>query len=64
MKEKLRELAEKHQIPETLLIEAIQLEKEKVILQNRRMAPVLVQMIERYADSAEHLQVKERDYDA
>jgi hypothetical protein len=29
------------------------LEKEKVILQNRRMAPVLVQMIERYADSTE-----------
>lgn len=51
MEEKLRELAAKYQIPEGLLTEAIQCEKEKVVLQNRRMAPVLVQMVERYADS-------------
>ncbi|MEG4944572.1 hypothetical protein [Microcoleus sp. F4-D5] len=51
MEEKLRELAAKYKIPEKLLRDAIQREQEKVVLQNRRMAPVLVEMIERYADS-------------
>jgi hypothetical protein len=51
MEEKLRELAAKYKIPEQLLRDAIQREREKVVLQNRRMAPVLVEMIERYADS-------------
>lgn len=50
MEEKLQELVAKYKIPEKLLKEAIQQEKEKVVLQNRRMAPVLVAMIERYAD--------------
>lgn len=51
MEEKIRELAAKYQIPESLLIEAIRREKEKVVLQNRRMVPVLVQMIEQYTNS-------------
>ena len=51
MEEKLRELAAKYKIPEQLLRDAIQREPEKIVLQNRRMAPVLVEMIERYADS-------------
>jgi hypothetical protein len=50
MEEKLQELVAKYKIPEKLLKEAIQQEKEKVVLQKRRMAPVLVAMIERYAD--------------
>lgn len=53
MEEKLQELANKYEIPKKLLTDAIQQEKEKVVLQNRRMAPILVQMIERYADSSE-----------
>lgn len=53
MKDKLRELAVKYEIPEELLRKAIQLEKEKVVLQNRRMVPVLVEMIERHADLPE-----------
>lgn len=63
MENKLRELAVKYQIPEALLREAIAIEKEKVILQNRRMAPVLVQMIERYAQSPESA-MEEGDYGA
>lgn len=51
MEEKLRELAAKYKIPEQLLRDAIQRERERIVLQNRRMAPVLVEMIERYADS-------------
>lgn len=53
MEEKLQELAAKYQIPKGLLKEAIQREKEKVVLQNRKMVPVLTDMIERYADSLE-----------
>lgn len=51
MEEKLKELAKKYDIPLKLLKEAIEKEKEKVILKNRRMAPILEEMIERYADS-------------
>ena len=53
MEEKLQELAAKYQIPKGLLKEAIQREKEKVVLQNRKLVPVLTDMIERYADSLE-----------
>ncbi len=51
MEEKLRELAEKYEIPLGLLQEAIAMEKEKVIFQKRMMGPKLVELIERYADS-------------
>lgn len=61
MEEKLRELSIKHEIPEQLLKEAIKQEKEKVVLQNRRMAPILVQMIERYADSLDP-SMEDKDY--
>ncbi|MCT7967291.1 hypothetical protein NG799_13185 [Laspinema sp. D1] len=53
MEEKLQELAEKYEIPLSLLKEAIEKEKEKIILQNRKMSPILVEMIERYTDSPE-----------
>lgn len=61
MEEKIRELAAKYQIPESFLKEAIQLEKEKVVYQNRRMVPILVQMVERYAESLNSL-VEDGDY--
>ncbi|MCT7964119.1 hypothetical protein NG791_25915 [Laspinema sp. D1] len=53
MEEKLQELADKYEIPLSLLKEAIEKEKEKIILQNRKMSPILVEMIERYTDSPE-----------
>ena len=53
MEEKLQELADKYEIPLSLLKEAIKKEKEKIILQNRKMSPILVEMIERYTDSPE-----------
>lgn len=60
MEEKLRELAAKHQIPEPLLLEAIQEEKKKIVLQNRKMVPILMNMIERYASSID-ASIEERD---
>jgi hypothetical protein len=51
MDEKIKELAAKHAIPEKLLHEAIQIEREKVILKNRRLAPVLVELVERFSTS-------------
>lgn len=53
MEEKLQELAEKYEIPLSLLKDAIEKEKEKIILQNRKMGPILVDLIERYTDSYE-----------
>jgi hypothetical protein len=52
MEKKLRELARKYEIPLELLQEAIAMEKEKVILQNRMMGSKLVELIEGYADSS------------
>ncbi len=52
MQDKLQELAEKYDIPEELLHKAIALEKEKLVLQNRRLAPRLVELIERYSASS------------
>jgi glutamine synthetase type III len=51
MDEKIKELAAKYEIPEELLHEAIQIEREKVILKNRRLAPALVQLVERFSTS-------------
>lgn len=51
MEEKLRELADKYEIPLELLQDAIAMEKEKVILQKRNMGTKLGKLIERYADS-------------
>lgn len=51
MDEKIRELAAKYAIPEKLLHDAIQVEREKVILKNRRLAPVLVELVERFSTS-------------
>ncbi len=49
MDEKIKELAAKYEIPEQLLHEAIQVEREKVILKNRRLAPILVELVERFS---------------
>lgn len=51
MEEKIKELAAKYEIPEKLLHEAIRLEREKVILKNRRLAPALVELVERFSTS-------------
>jgi hypothetical protein len=52
MDEKIKELAKDHKIPEGLLKDAIAAEKEKVVLQNRRMSPILIRLIEQYAESS------------
>jgi hypothetical protein len=49
MDEKIKELAAKYTIPEQLLHEAIRVEREKIILKNRRLAPVLVELVERFS---------------
>lgn len=49
LNQKIQELAEKYEIPVDLLKGAIALEREKVVLQNRRLAPKLLDMVERYA---------------
>lgn len=46
---KIRELADKYEIPEDMLRGAIALEQGKVVLKNRRLAPKLLDMVERYA---------------
>jgi len=46
---KIRELADKYEIPEDMLRGTIALEQEKVVLKNRRLAPKLLDMVERYA---------------
>jgi hypothetical protein len=53
MDEKIKELAAKYNIPEELFKEAMRLEKEKVNLENRRLVPKLVELIERYTDSSQ-----------
>lgn len=50
---KIKELAAKYNIPEQLLKEAMELEKEKVNLNNRRLVPKLTELIERYTDSSD-----------
>lgn len=49
LKQKIQELAEEYKIPEDMLQGAIQLEQDKVVLKNRRLAPKLLDMVERYA---------------
>lgn len=45
---KIQELCTKYQISEELLREAIALEKEKMMLHNRRLTPKLIELIEKY----------------
>lgn len=49
MKEKIKELAKDYSIPEELFRKAIQMEKDRVILQNRRLVPEIKKLIEKYA---------------
>lgn len=49
LSQKIQELSSKYEIPEAMLRGAIELEKEKVVLKNRRLAPKLLDMVERYA---------------
>jgi hypothetical protein len=51
MEEKIKELAQKYNIPEDLLKEAIQMEKEKVVLKNRQLVPKIIQLIEKYSEA-------------
>ncbi|MBE9262367.1 hypothetical protein IQ224_09165 [Microcystis sp. LEGE 00066] len=48
---KIEELAQKHDIPPQLLKEAMALEVAKITLQNRRLSPKIVELIEKYTDS-------------
>jgi hypothetical protein len=52
IEEKIKELARKYKIPEKLFIEAMKLENGKDTLQNRRIAPKIVALIEKYTDSS------------
>lgn len=49
LSQKIQELASQYEIPEAMLQGAIELEKDKVVLKNRRLAPKLLDMVERYA---------------
>ncbi len=51
MKEKIKELAKKYQIPVDLLEEVLAMEKDKITASNRRLVPKLVEAIERYSES-------------
>lgn len=49
MEQKIKELAEKYQIPEGLLRDAIQEEERTVVLQRRMLVPKFVTMIKKYS---------------
>jgi hypothetical protein len=49
---KIKELAEKYEIPPQLLKDAMALEVEKITLQNRKTVPKIVELIEKYTDSS------------
>lgn len=51
MEEKIKQLSQKYNIPEGLLKEAIQMEKEKVVLKNRQLVPKIIQLIEKYSEA-------------
>ncbi len=48
---KIKELAQKYEIPPQLLKEAMALEVEKITLKNRQLSPKIVKLIEKYTDS-------------
>lgn len=50
MDEKIKELAKNYNIPEGLIKEAIQMEKEKVVFKNRKLVPKLIELIEKYVE--------------
>lgn len=50
---KIKELAQKYEIPPQLLEDAMALEVEKITLKNRRLSPKIVQLIEKYTDSSQ-----------
>ncbi len=52
MEEKMKELAAKYDIPKELLKDAMDMEQQKLTLNNRRLVPVLISLIERYADTS------------
>ena len=52
MEEKIKELAKKYNIPEGLIKEAIQMEKEQIVFKDnrRRLMSKLEQIIVKYSD--------------
>ena len=50
MDKKLRAVAERHGIPLELLVDTISLERERVVLQKRRLVPVIIDLVERCAE--------------
>ncbi|BAZ44561.1 hypothetical protein NIES4102_15730 [Chondrocystis sp. NIES-4102] len=49
MEDKIKELAIKHNIPKELFEKAIQMEKDRVVIKNRRLVPEIRKIIEQYA---------------
>lgn len=49
MDEKVRDVAKAHGVPVNLLMEAIALERDKVVLKKRRLVPKLVELVEAHA---------------
>jgi hypothetical protein len=59
---KIKELADKYRIPKQMLIEAIQLEKSKVILTRRtKMTSSLMDLMDKYLAEFERLNTNHRD---
>jgi len=53
MDDKVRAVAAKHGVPDKLLLEALEYERQKVVLKKRRLVPVMIELIERYAAEGE-----------
>lgn len=51
LEQKVRELADKYEVPPDLLFQAIEMEQDKVVLKNRRLGPKLVELIGSYAEN-------------
>jgi hypothetical protein len=50
---KIKELAQKYEIPPQLLKEAMVLEVAKISLKNRQLSPKIVKLIEKYTNSTQ-----------
>jgi hypothetical protein len=50
IEQKLKQLAKKYEIPEQLLKDAIELEKDRTIYTNRQCVPKILKAIARYSE--------------
>jgi len=51
IEQKLKQLSKKYDIPEALLKEAIAIEKERLMYENRQCIPKLVKLITKYSET-------------